>query len=116
MEKGRQLTESLRTPQELFDDNLASFADMFVEGAISAETFERAVARAADELERAAGAKDQLNKVGSTQAVGSALRGSGAAYSAVQASNRLQSDLARERNQMQKQELEIQKRQLEVQQ
>lgn len=50
MAAGLRLTESLRTPNEVFADQLAEFRRLYDEGAISAQTFGRAVSQALDTL------------------------------------------------------------------
>jgi len=49
--RGEQLTESVRTPQERLADDLAEYRDLFEQGAIDAETYARAVAKAREEAD-----------------------------------------------------------------
>lgn len=50
LEEGRQLTEALREPSEIFEDQLDSFRELYDAGAISAGTFARATREALEEL------------------------------------------------------------------
>lgn len=50
MQEGRQLEEQLRTPLEKFQDEMERLDRMLEEGAIGWETYERAVARAHEQL------------------------------------------------------------------
>ncbi|MGH7310678.1 MAG: tape measure protein, partial [Candidatus Rokuibacteriota bacterium] len=52
-ERGRQLTESLRTPQELYNDSIRELVELFQGAAIGGETFDRGVAAAANSLQDA---------------------------------------------------------------
>lgn len=53
LERGKALTESLRTPLEVYQDTLADVNDLLNEGAISYETYSRAVEKAQKDLEAA---------------------------------------------------------------
>lgn len=52
MERGKQLTLEMRTEQEILNDRLFEYSDLLQEGAISYETYERAVARANEEIRK----------------------------------------------------------------
>jgi len=53
MEKGKSLAEQMRTPTEVYSDRLQELQDMLNAGAISHETFERALKAAKEKLESA---------------------------------------------------------------
>lgn len=50
LEEGKRLTESLRTPMEVYTDQVARLNDLFAVGAIDQETFNRAMQSATDKL------------------------------------------------------------------
>lgn len=52
MERGRQLTESLRSPQEKLQDEIAEYDELLQAGAISQQTYADAVAKARGEIEQ----------------------------------------------------------------
>ncbi len=54
--EGKKLTESLWTPLEAYNAELATYNDLLVAGAISTDTFDRAVAQANERLAKAEGA------------------------------------------------------------
>ena len=60
LERGAQLTEDLRTPQEIYTQQLAELNELLGAGAISQETFNRAIAQARDELQEAVAENDQF--------------------------------------------------------
>lgn len=53
LERGKALTESLRTPLEVYQDTLADVNELLDQGAISYETYARAVEKAQKELDAA---------------------------------------------------------------
>lgn len=53
LERGKALTESLRTPLEVYQDTLADVNELLDQGAISYETYSRAVEKAQKDLEAA---------------------------------------------------------------
>lgn len=53
MERGKSLTESLRLPDEVFNDNIAEIKELYDAGAISLETVMRAITKAQDDLQSA---------------------------------------------------------------
>lgn len=106
--RGIQLAESLRTPIEKYTDTIADLDMLLSEGVISWETYERAVKKANDELEKSEEFKKREIKAIERQAVGIVTRGSTAALSAQQKQvrvlerlaeqNRLELEESRKRN------------------
>jgi len=106
--RGSQLAESLRTPIEKYTDTIADLDMLLSEGVISWETYERAVKKANDELEKSEEFKKREIKAIERQAVGIVTRGSTAALSAQQKQvrvlerlaeqNRLELEESRKRN------------------
>lgn len=93
--QGESVTKSLRTEQEKYNASITDLKNLLDVGAIGWETFNRGVMQAASELEKAAAAKEEFDRVGMTPGVGSAQFGSSAAATAVNQSRRMQLDLAR---------------------
>lgn len=58
MEEGRALTESLRTPSEVYADTIEHLRDLLAQGAIEQETFNRAVDLADETFEKATESTD----------------------------------------------------------
>lgn len=58
--RGESLTQSLRTPLEVFSDSVAEFNTLLDAGAISAETYARAMAKAKDDLAGQARSAEQI--------------------------------------------------------
>ena len=73
------------TPQEKFKDRMADLQRLVNAGAISWETYNRAVGGAVKDLKEANKQNKQLAK---PKAVGAVMRGSGASFSAQQAARR----------------------------
>lgn len=92
--RGIQLAESLRTPIEKYTDTIADLDMLLSEGVISWETYERAVKKANDELEKSEEFKKREIKAIERQAVGIVTRGSTAALSAQQKQVRVLEQLA----------------------
>ncbi len=92
--RGIQLAESLRTPIEKYTDTIADLDMLLSEGVISWETYERAVKKANDELEKSEEFKKREIKAIERQAVGIVTRGSAAALSAQQKQVRVLEQLA----------------------
>lgn len=74
-QQGEKLTESLRTPLEKFEDSIAEFDELLAAGAITWETYERAVKKATDELKRSEDFKKKEIKALERQAIGAQRRG-----------------------------------------
>lgn len=83
-QRGIKLAESLRTPIEKYTDTIKDLDMMLSEGVITWETYERAVKKANDELEKSEEFKKKEIKAIERQAIGIATRGSTAALSAQQ--------------------------------
>lgn len=60
MEEGRALTESLRTPQEIYAAQLARLAELKAANAIGDETMARATAQYTEELQAAIGTQEEI--------------------------------------------------------
>jgi hypothetical protein len=73
--KGAALAESLKTPVEAYNDKVAEFDQLLKAGAITWETYERAVKKATDELKKSEEFKKKEIKVAERQAIGVNLRG-----------------------------------------
>ena len=50
MERGKQITEQMRTPSEIYADTIKELDDLLKRGAITQETFTRAMAKAKEDL------------------------------------------------------------------
>lgn len=62
-EEGKTLTESLKTAQEKYNDEMIRYNDLLASGAISQETFERAASKAKETLDKSATATSKLKNV-----------------------------------------------------
>lgn len=62
MDQGKRLTESLRTPQEVYNDSIASFEKLLNSGAITQETYTRAVEKAQADLDKTLTKADEKRK------------------------------------------------------
>tara|TARA_R100000152_G_C6782231_1_gene219176 strand:- start:5601 stop:6872 length:1272 start_codon:yes stop_codon:yes gene_type:complete len=93
-QRGIKLAESLRTPIEKYTDTIKDLDMMLSEGVISWETYERAVKKANDELEKSEEFKKKEIKAIERQAIGIATRGSTAALSAQQKQVRIMERIA----------------------
>lgn len=82
--RGSTLTDSLRTPIEMYKEKLAEFDELLNEGAISYETYERAVEKATDELKRSEEFKKREIKAFERQGIGVNLRGAASTLSVQQ--------------------------------
>lgn len=89
--RGAAITETLRTPFEIFRDHLRDLDELLARGAISAETWRRGAAKAKEDLAKTFGEPQQYQ----TQGIGAVTRNSMAAYSATQAAQRQREDDAR---------------------
>ena len=78
--KGKSLTESLRLPDEVFNDSIAEIKALYDAGVISLETVSRAVQKAQEDLQGASKMGDEMK---ATQSVGAAERFTSAGFSAV---------------------------------
>tara|TARA_R110000824_G_scaffold11593_3_gene50814 strand:+ start:6124 stop:7500 length:1377 start_codon:yes stop_codon:yes gene_type:complete len=76
-QKGVKLAESLRTPMEMYNDTITDLNAMLDAGAISWETYGRAVEKAQDDIKKSEEFKAKEIKVAERQAVGVTLRGRG---------------------------------------
>jgi hypothetical protein len=116
VKKGDDITKELRTPAEKFNDTMRELGNILaVRGPEWWETYRRAAEKASDELADATEKKKEFMKLDATPGVGSAQRGTAAAFSAVQASARLSSDLQRQQAVRQEQHLAEAKRQTDLQ-
>lgn len=108
---GERLTEQLRTPAEVFADTMAEFDELLDAGAISWETYSRAVQKATGDLESATDAKTDFDAPRDI-AIGAAVRGTSGGFSAAQAGQR-QSQRLQEIAEKQRQEAAKQTKLLE---
>ena len=76
--KGVKLTESMRSPMEMYNDTLADLNEMLAAGVISWETYSRAVKNAQETVKKSEEFAAKEIKVAERQAVGVTLRGRGA--------------------------------------
>lgn len=80
-----KLVESLRTPGEIFIDEISQLREMFNLGLITSQTWERGFAKNKRDLADSLKSARQIREL---EGVGAAVKGTSAAFSAVQASNR----------------------------
>lgn len=92
--RGVKLAESLRTPIEKYTDTIKDLDMMLSEGVITWETYERAVKKANEELEKSEEFKKKEIKAVERQAIGIVTRGSTAALSAQQKQVRIMERIA----------------------
>lgn len=85
--KGEALADSLRTPAEIAKDKFAELDDLLRNGAISLDIYQRGVKRIGEEFVRATESKTRLDTA-VRPAVGAALAGTSAGFSAVQEGKR----------------------------
>lgn len=90
-DRGAAITREMRTPVEVFSDRVNELNELVRAGAITWETYGRAVAKAKGDLESAKFAKNDFERSSGTAAV---VRGTTAAFSAVQAAQRAARDAA----------------------
>jgi len=88
MEEGANITKEMRTPQEVFGDRINQLSGLLRAGAITWETYGRAIGKAADDLDRATEQQSKFNEKQKGKAIGTVTRGTVAAFSASQAANR----------------------------
>jgi len=100
--KGVALTASLRNPMEMYNDTIGDLNAMLDAGAISWETYGRAVAKAQEDIKKSEEFKAKEIKVAERQAVGVTLRGRGA-FSIQQKQQRTLEKLREEERQQLKQ-------------
>jgi len=115
MKRGAQITESLRLPTEVFADSMHELQDLLNAGAINWETFQRAVQKAGDELQRTAETKKELDRFRATPGVSAELQGTSGAFSAIQQSVRAQADESRRQELLAQKQLDEQKKQSDLQ-
>jgi hypothetical protein len=116
MKRGEDVARQFRTPYEEFNDTIADLQNLLSVGALNWDTYQRAVAGAAEALEKATEEKKNLDRMTTTPGIGAASRGTSAGFSAVQAASRLQTDIQKRQEQLQQQELAEARRQTELQQ
>ena len=92
--RGVRLAESLRNPIEKYTDSIKDLDMLLSEGVISWETYERAVKKANEELEKSEEFKQKEIKAVERQAVGVVTRGSTAALSAQNKQTRIMEKIA----------------------
>jgi hypothetical protein len=85
--RARAIADSLRTPREELVATLAELSALMNAGALSAEMYQRGIAKARDEYMEATKVKREFER-SSTQGVGAAERFTAAGFSAVQAGQR----------------------------
>jgi len=100
--KGVALTTSMRNPMEMYNDTIADLNAMLDAGAISWDTYGRAVAKAQEDIQKSEEFKAKEIKVAERQSVGVALRGRGA-FSIQQKQQRTLEKLREEERQQLKQ-------------
>lgn len=111
--RGAQLAESLRNPQEIYNDTLRDTLKLLSVGAIDFATFERAAKQASFALDQASEAKQKALSIQATPGVGALDARSTAGFSAVQSSFRGQDALTRmaaEQARLEKEQLASQRR------
>lgn len=81
-DEGKRVAESVRTPLESYQDRIAHLNLLVNRGAISWETYQRAAAQAAEELDKATTKQKDFNVAATTQ-IGAVTRFSTAGFSAV---------------------------------
>ncbi len=81
-QQGNSLTNSLRTPAEIFADTLREAADLMKFGVITAETFARAQGKAKDQLLGSLNAARQIRDIQRESSVGANSRNTSAGVSA----------------------------------
>ncbi len=104
-ERGRRITEEMRKPLEVFDDRVRELNDLVRAGAISWETYRRAVAKADQQLREAALANDEFQSLRQIQ-VGAVTRQSTAGFSAIQA-GRAATETSRRAEQQRRKQIEV---------
>lgn len=62
LDEGKRLTEEMRTPMEVYQDNINKLNQLLDKGAISQETYNRALQKYKKDLEDANGVSDSLEK------------------------------------------------------
>jgi TP901 family phage tail tape measure protein len=113
MKRGKQVTEQMRTPIEIFRDSIDELLGLLDAGSIQWETYTRAVAAAGDTLANATDEKEKMDRLKTTPGVGAAVGGTTEGFSAIQSAARLQQDMQRRQEEMQKQTLAEEKKQTE---
>jgi hypothetical protein len=88
--RAEQITTSLRTPAEVYADTLHELNDLVRAGAIEWETYQRGVAKATEDVRKAAEATKEFQ----TPAIGAATA-AGGAFSAIQQAQRAKADAER---------------------
>lgn len=94
-QRGASITQSLRTPAEIFRDQITELNTLVTAGVVTWETYRRGVKRAKDELSSAIDAKDSFDT--KTELTPALQRGTSAAFNAVETSKRAAADERRER-------------------
>lgn len=85
-QRGAAMAEALRTPAEVLKDGLAEALELMQQGAITAETYRRQVAKLGQDFFEASQQKNRLESM--SRGVGAATRDSTAGFSAVHAAQR----------------------------
>ncbi len=106
MRRGEQIAKGTRTPFEVWSDSLDDLTKLLDVGAINWKNYERAVAKAADTLDKATLSKEKAERFQPTQAIGAALRGTAGGFSAVQSAIRGTADAERKQEARDKEQLE----------
>lgn len=107
-DKGRQVAESLRTPMEIFADEIREAKTLLDAAVISGETYARWVAKAREDFQESQKAAEKIRDA--QEGVGAAVRGTTAGFSAVAESRRNLEALKRQ-EELEKQQLAALKRQ-----
>lgn len=87
LDEGAKITESVRTPIEIYADRVHELGKYLDGSAISMETYARAIEKAKDEFKSATKASDEFHE-SARGGVGAVSRGTTAAFSAVESARR----------------------------
>jgi ABC-type transporter Mla subunit MlaD len=115
LKHGGDLAKELRTPWEKLADTMDDLHALLNVAAIDMTTYQRAVAKAADEFEKATEEKEKFDKaLSATPGVGAVQAGTSAGFSAVQAAARQQEDTQRRQLEVEQQQLQQQQKANEI--
>lgn len=104
--RGQAITESMRTPQEVFADTVSELRELLAVGAITRETFDRAFAKANQDLQEANGGVKEMQA--NLRGLGAALDGTLEGFRATAEATRNTIELQRRQNAAQNQQQGIQ--------
>ncbi len=113
MKKGAEVAKGVREPWEKFRDTLSELRGLMAEGAIGMDTFHRAAAKAAAELEKVLVTQNKIADFRESPGTAAALVGTTEGFSAVEGSKRLADDLNRHKADLQAEQLAEEKQHTE---